>query len=74
MELGHSIILASAILGMVAVIFRLFPKNGFSDALCTQKHAEIDRRLARQELDRVEVLEYLRRIEGKLDNHITEAA
>jgi hypothetical protein len=74
MEIGTAIIIASTVLGIVAVIFRLFPKaNGFSVALCAQKHIDVDRRLDRQERDRSEILDYLRRIEGKLDDHIAEA-
>lgn len=75
MDIGQGIAFGSSVLGCVAVIYKVFPAkngNGFSKALCDQMHKAIDDKLERAETDRKEVLGYLRRIEEKLDDHISE--
>jgi len=74
-SIGSGITLAAAIFGIVGIVCRLIPKkNGFSQAMCDRVHSEVDRRLDKQEKDREqerkEILEYLRRIEDKTDQHI----
>ena len=71
MEIAAWIGLGALSLSATAIVYRIFP-TGFSQRLCDQKHLALSKELARQEKDRDEILVYLKRIEEKLDDHISK--
>lgn len=86
MSVGTGIAVAAGLFSIIAVINRLFPPKHVSQFMCnrvhdelnrriTQKEEETDRRIGQQEKtaekERRDILDYLRRIEDKLDDHIS---
>ena len=74
-SIGSGIAIAGGCFSFVAIVYRVIPKKtGFSQIMCNRVHEELDRRLIAQdqnaEKERKDILEYLRRIEDKIDKHI----
>ena len=74
-SIGSGIAIAGGCFSFVAIVYRVIPKKtGFSQVMCNRVHNDLDRRMIVQDQDaekeRKDILEYLIRIETKIDKHI----